>query len=93
PKVYFAFQGEDAKNHILELLSKLREVNIEAIMGFGSRSLKSQLREANHRQVKYVAILGEKEMAQRQVLIKPMDGGVQEAVPWDDLILFFEKRT
>ncbi len=92
PKVYFAFQGEDAKNRILELLLKLREANIEAIMGFGSRSLKSQLREANHRQVKYVAILGEKEMAQKQILIKPMEGGVQETVFWDDLILFFEKQ-
>jgi histidyl-tRNA synthetase len=92
PKVYFAFQGEDAKNRIVEFLSNLREIDIEAVMGFGSRSLKSQLREANHRNVKYVIILGENEMTQREVLIKTMDGGTQESVPWDDLVSFFEKQ-
>lgn len=92
PKVYFAFQGEDAKNQTVTLLSNLRKANIESIMGFGSRSLKSQLREANHRNVKYVVILGEEEMAQKEVLIKTMEGGAQKSIPWNDLNLFFEKK-
>ncbi len=93
PKIYFAFQGEEAKNRVVELISNLRKRNIEAIMGFGSRSLKSQLREANHRNIRFVVILGENEMAQRKVLIKTMEGGVQESVSWDNLIPFFEKET
>ncbi|MBN2029719.1 histidine--tRNA ligase [bacterium] len=92
PNVYFAFQGDDAKNKVVEFLSILRKHNIEAIMGFGSRSLKSQLREANRRNIQFVIILGENEMAQKKVLIKTMEGGVQESVSWDGLIPFFEKR-
>jgi len=92
PRVYFAFQGEEAKNQIVGLLSKLREAGVVGVMAFGSRSLKAQLREANRRGAEYTVILGEEEMARGEVLVKTMEGGGQESVHWEDLIAFFEKR-
>jgi len=92
PKVYFAFQGEKAKRQVVGLLSKLREAGVEGVMGFGSRSLKAQLREANRRGAEYTVILGEEEMGKGEVLVKTMEGGAQESVGWEDLIPFFKKR-
>jgi histidyl-tRNA synthetase len=92
PQVYFAFQGDEAKKQIVRFLHQFREAGIKSIMGFGSRSLKAQLREANRRGARYTIILGEEELKKRIAQIKDMEGSSQESIPWDGLIDYFQKR-
>jgi histidyl-tRNA synthetase len=92
PQVYFAYQGDEAKNQIVRFLLRFREACIESIMGFGSRSLKAQLREANRRGARYTVIIGDEELKNRIAQIKDMEGSTQESIPWDELIDYFQKR-
>ncbi|HEX9934641.1 MAG TPA: histidine--tRNA ligase [bacterium] len=85
PSVYFAFLGPEAEKKAVVLLNGLREQNIDGIMGFGSKSLKAQLREADKRKATFTVILGDSEMANGQAIVRRMEGGVQETVSWHDL--------
>jgi histidyl-tRNA synthetase len=91
PQIYLASQGENAKIKIVEILSLMRAEGIGTIMGFGNRSLKAQLREANRRLVQYTIILGENEFKEKKVLVKKMEGGEQELIAWNDLIHHIKK--
>ena len=62
-------------------------------MGFGSRSLKAQLREANRCGAEYTVILGEEELANGEAQVKVMEGGAQESVALKDLISFLKKEV
>ena len=92
PRLYFASQGDAAKQKVVALLTELRAVGVDGTMGFGNRSLKAQLREANRRGAEYTVIIGEEEMSKEGTLIKTMEGGIQEFVPWEDLEAFFVRK-
>jgi histidyl-tRNA synthetase len=72
PQVALAYLGTDAKGRALELLNDLRAAGLRAVIGFGDRSLKAQLRGANRAGVTYTVILGDDEMAQGKVSVQPM---------------------
>jgi histidyl-tRNA synthetase len=86
PVVYLAHLGKEAERKAVLLLSALRAEGVKAVMGFGERSLKAQLREANTRGAKYAALLGESEMAEGVVQVKSMSDGSQVTLRWDDFI-------
>jgi histidyl-tRNA synthetase len=54
-------------------------------MGFGDRSFKAQMREANNRGTRYVILIGEAEMAGGTAQVKSMKDGSQTEVRWDGL--------
>ena len=72
PQVALAYIGPQAKVRALQLVNALREANIRAILTFGDRSLKAQLRAASRAQVAYALILGEEELAADQVILQDM---------------------
>jgi histidyl-tRNA synthetase len=72
PQVALAPIGQEAKVRALQLLSDLRGGGIRAVIGFGDRSLRAQLRGANRSQVAYAVILGDDEMAAGQARIQDM---------------------
>lgn len=81
PQVYVAHQGgEPARLQALRLAQRLREAGVNTWLGFGDRSLRAQLRHANHLGVVYTAILGEDEVRTREVLLRQMDTGDQEHI-------------
>lgn len=93
PVCYVACQSPSVKEKAVFLLALLRSAGIDAIMGYGDRSLKAQMREANRRNALYTAILGEEEMAKEEILVKKMDGDLQESIRWADLVDYFTGRT
>jgi histidyl-tRNA synthetase len=86
PAVYFAHLGEAAGRQAVALLAECRAAGIEAIMGFGERSLKAQMREANTRGAGRVAVIGDSEIEGRIVQLKSMEDGGQTAVAWTELV-------
>ena len=89
PLVYIAHLGKAAERKAVELLSTLRSSGVEAVMGFGDRSFKAQMREANTRGARFVALIGESEMAEGVVQLKSMKDGSQTSVQWDALAAHF----
>ena len=85
PAVYIAFIGPQAKSPAIALASRLRGSGVPALVSFGDRSLKAQLKQADALGIAYAAIIGEDEVKQSQVLLRNMKGGEQESVSWDTL--------
>jgi histidyl-tRNA synthetase len=91
-EVFFAHVGEGAERKTVELLSSLRSSGIEAVMGFGGRSFKAQMREANNRGARYVVLIGEAEMAGGTAQVKSMKDGSQTEVRWDGLAVHIRNQ-
>ena len=73
--------GHRAKQRAVALLTDLRSSDIGAILIFGDRSLKAQLRQANRANVIYAIIVGDSELDRSQVLLRNMQLGTQEEIP------------
>ena len=85
PAVFVAALGENARPAAIRLLDELRRGGIASEMDYAGRSLKSQMRQADKLGVRFVCLLGDDEVAQGVVSLKPMDGGAQRAVPIDEV--------
>ena len=68
------------------LLNRLRELGIPSDMDHAGRSLKSQMKQANRTQARYVAIIGEDEARTNQVTLKNMSTGEQSLMSADEAI-------
>lgn len=77
-KLFIATYGDNAKEKAIGILRELREKNIKCETDFLSRSIKSQMKEANRLNSQYVIVLGEDELKNNKAIIKRMDDG-QEA--------------
>ncbi len=86
PSVYLACQGEPARKKMVVWLSELRYRGCAAVMGYGDRSMKAQMREANRLGAGTVVILGEEEFGKKEALLKKMDTGEERCIPWEHLI-------
>jgi histidyl-tRNA synthetase len=80
PRVQVSPLGEQARVTGIKLVRQLREAEIGALLVFGGRSLKSQLKSADKAGVEYALIIGESELAQGTVLVREMATGQQTPV-------------
>lgn len=85
-EVFVAPLGMAAQAAAFKLLTALRHAGIAADMDFMNRSLKAQMKYANKYPAKFVALLGEDELAQQKVMLKNMETGSQELVNMAELV-------
>jgi histidyl-tRNA synthetase len=91
-QIYFAYMGEKAKIKIISLISEFRQKGFESLMGFGDRSLKAQMREANRTGARFTVVLGDEEVDKQEAQVKDMKKGEQQSVPLKNLINTIEKE-
>jgi histidyl-tRNA synthetase len=72
---------------LINLSSKLRQVNISCDYDYLNRSIKAQMREANKFNAKYVVFIGGDEYKRGELNIKNLSNGEQQLIKIDD----FEK--
>jgi histidyl-tRNA synthetase len=70
----------------VRLAQQAREQGIYTLMDYEGKSLKAQLREADGFGCRFVALLGEREAAQRMVTLKDLERGTQTTVAWEQLV-------
>jgi histidyl-tRNA synthetase len=87
PQVSLVYIGQAAKTRALQLLNDCRQAGIRAAIAFGDRSMRSQLRAANHSSARYALILGDEEMAEGQVVLQNMVANApREKVRQDEVV-------
>lgn len=93
PVMVVHFGGETKKTAV-RLTYQLREAGIGTWLAFARsrRSMKSQMREANKRHIEYALILGESELENNQVAVRPMAGGEQTLVSMDDIAAWLKEK-
>ncbi|MGD7044077.1 histidine--tRNA ligase [Jeotgalibacillus proteolyticus] len=82
---YFVTMGEQAKDKAVELTYKARKHNLSAEMDTLNRKMKAQLKSADRLKAKFVAIIGENELSEGAVVVKNLESGTQENVPFEQL--------
>ncbi|MNQ38136.1 Histidine--tRNA ligase [compost metagenome] len=86
--VYVAAFGEAAELAALNLSEQLRDAvpGLRLAVNAGAGSFKSQLKKADKSGALFALILGEDELAQQVVALKPLRGeGQQQTIAWDVL--------
>jgi histidyl-tRNA synthetase len=83
---FFASLGDQARASAFVLSQKLRERGIETEIDYEGRSLKSQMRRADKSGARYVLILGEDELARREVQLRDMLTKAQRILPLDTIL-------
>ena len=88
PPVLIAHFGGETKAAAVQLAFQLREAGVGVRLAFTRtrRSLKSQMREANRFDAKTVLIIGESELAEGKVAVRPLDGGEQQLMPMAEAV-------
>jgi histidyl-tRNA synthetase len=88
PEVMLAHFGGATKTRAVALAFALRDAGIATRLAFARerRSMKSQMREANRAGIRHVLILGDEEVANDQVTVRPLAGGEQATVATADLV-------
>jgi histidyl-tRNA synthetase len=79
PDVYLVTLGEASERAGLKLAERLRDAlpALRLINHCGGGGFKSQLKKADKSQARFALILGEDELAQREIVVKPLRGGEQ----------------
>ncbi len=77
--LYICSAGESPRERVLEIINKLRAEGIKCETDFLGRSVKSQMKDANRMNAKYVIVLGEDEINNDTAELKRMsDGNTQK---------------
>lgn len=84
--VYIARAGRDLDEQAFLILSELRREKISANCDFRNKSLKAQLRYAQKIGASFVLILGQKEVAKQEVILRDMQSSQQEVVGLEGLV-------
>lgn len=91
-EVFIITINDELKEKASILLDKLRGNKISSDMDYCNRSLKGQFRMADRLKVKYVLILGEKELADNKVSLKEMETGQQLHINYDNVINYIKDK-
>ncbi|XYQ03945.1 histidine--tRNA ligase [Bacillus safensis] len=84
--LYIAALGDEAKDYSVSLLNRLRKEGISSEMDYTGKKLKGQFKAADRLKAKFIAVLGEDELAQQIVNVKDTTTGEQIEVKLDELI-------
>jgi histidyl-tRNA synthetase len=84
-RIFLAALGAAAREKGLAILQDLRSAGVAGEMDFEDRSLKAQMSLADRLEVGWVIILGERELAADQAVVRDMSTGSQESVPLEEL--------
>ena len=85
-RLLFVNFGEAEAEYCLPVLAKVRSAGICAEIFPDSVKMKKQMSYANQKQIPFVAIVGETEMAEGKVTLKNMQTGEQQQLTPDELV-------
>jgi histidyl-tRNA synthetase len=91
--VFVASLAAGALDHALRLQRELREAGLAVLMDHEGRGLKSQMKRADKLGARYVAILGEDELAKGAWTVRDMKSSSQEQVGIDALAGHLVEKT
>ncbi|MFT7345055.1 MAG: histidyl-tRNA synthetase [Lentimonas sp.] len=83
--------GEDETDFCLPIVKKLRDNNVACELYPSSVKMQKQMKYANDKNIPFVALVGESEMKNGQILLKNMESGEQVTLTLAELIKTFMK--
>jgi histidyl-tRNA synthetase len=98
PRAFVVYFGKapEYKDAAVRLVAALRHAGIKAEMGYGERSAKSQMKQANNSGAAYAVLIGERELEGGFVTVKDLQAeGIgaeskQVEVRWEELVAYLK---
>lgn len=84
--VYIAAIGQEAEKAGIQIQTELRNNDFLADMDLQNRSLKSQMKQAGKLNALFTVIIGSNEIESGKAVVKNMEAGTQEEVPFDQVV-------
>ena len=78
--------GDSAHTTAFHIATQLRRSRFRVGMELGNRSLKAQMRLANHHKAKYTILLGDQEITNESAILKDMNTGEEETVGFTQIV-------
>ena len=82
PDFYLASLDESCRDAAFEVAQSLRKAGLSGTQAFAARSMKSTMRQADKSNARYALLIGPDELAAGTVVVKNMENGEQNAVPF-----------
>jgi histidyl-tRNA synthetase len=86
PRVFVAHLGSEATVVATKIATTLRGEGIAAILSFGNRSLKAQMKAANTSGAAYAIVIGEDELHRGSVTLRNLETGEQTKLPQSEVV-------
>lgn len=90
-QVYLIGMGEAAEREVAKLLYQLRGQDIVAEKDYLGRKMKAQMKSADRFRARFVAILGDDELAGGHISVKTMETGEQTKVPLAEFVAWVKQ--
>ena len=90
--VFVAQLGHVAKKRSLSLINELRKRGIHTVRSAGKDSIKSQMRVADRLKARYALILGQIEVQDNTIILRDMEKGSQETLPYEGIVDVVAKK-
>ncbi len=92
--VYIATLGDGAKIHGIQIAAKIKTERPDLMVfnNITDASLKSQMRNAEKNDARFVVILGDDEIAKGEITLRDMEKKEQLAVKFDDIVSKIKER-
>ncbi|MDR6225214.1 histidine--tRNA ligase [Desmospora profundinema] len=84
--------GDEAQKRSLSLLQELRQGDCSAERDVQGRKMKAQMKAADRMNARLVAILGEEELLNNQIVVKELATGNQETIQLDKLVEYVRDK-
>ncbi len=91
PLLYLAGADAEGTAKAFSLVTYLRDNDYYAMCGIAGKGVKAQLKEASRLGARYCGVIGGQEVADNCLKLRPMDGGEEQTVSFDDLDRFLQK--
>jgi histidyl-tRNA synthetase len=86
PHAFVAHSGEPAARMAWTVSERLRDAGLSVVLGAGG-SFKSQMKKADASGARYAVILGDAEVQEKKITLKPLrEGGEQRTLPLEEAI-------
>lgn len=90
--LFIAQLGEPARKRALKLFKDVRAEGFRVAEAFSKEGIKAQLEIANRLGVKFVVIIGQKEIIDDTILLRDMENGIQEVIDFQKILPEIRKR-
>ena len=90
---YLAGMDDETRKKAFTLATELRRAGISAETDLMDRSLKAQFKYADKKGARFVAVIGEEELAAGEAQVKDLTASTSERVKFEELCTYLKKKT
>jgi histidyl-tRNA synthetase len=84
--------GDQARERLFELVTKLRRSGVGADLAYGGKGIKAAMKAADRSGARYALVLGERDLAENVIQIKELATGEQESVSLGDILTIIQEK-